>query len=54
MRNWQVGSVGVTRVVESRDALPPSSFFDGMTPEQVQVHRWLRPHFAHADGRLFA
>jgi len=20
----------------------------------VQVHRWLRPHFAHADGRLFA
>jgi glyoxylase-like metal-dependent hydrolase (beta-lactamase superfamily II) len=54
MRNWQIGSARVTQVVEGRGAVPPSFFFEGMTPEQVQVHRWLRPHFAHADGRLFA
>lgn len=52
MRDWQIGSVRVTQVVEGRGAFPPSFLFEGMTHEQVQVHRWLRPHFAHADGRL--
>ena len=54
MRSWQIGSVKVTQVVESRGASPPTFFFPDMTAEQVQAHRWLRPHFAHADGRLFA
>jgi glyoxylase-like metal-dependent hydrolase (beta-lactamase superfamily II) len=51
---WQVGAVRVTRVVESRGASPPSFFYVDVTPEQVIEQAWLRPHFAHADGRLFA
>jgi glyoxylase-like metal-dependent hydrolase (beta-lactamase superfamily II) len=51
---WQVGAVRVTRVVESRGASPPSFFFADVTPERVRSHAALRPHFAHADGRLFA
>ena len=53
MASWQIGKVRVTQVVESRGATAPGFLFDGLTPGQVQVHRWLRPHFAHADGRLF-
>ncbi len=53
-RRWQIGAVRVSQVVESRGASPPSFFFPGTTPEQVQHHAWLRPLFAHADGRLFA
>lgn len=46
--------VAVTQLVEMQGASPASFLFDGVTPAQVQKHRWLRPHFAHADGRLFA
>jgi glyoxylase-like metal-dependent hydrolase (beta-lactamase superfamily II) len=53
-RRWQIGAVRVTQVVESRGASPPSFLFTGLTAERVQSHAWLRPHFAHADGRLFA
>lgn len=54
VRRWQIGAARVTQIVESRGASPPSFFFADLTPERVQAHRWLRPHFAHADGRLFA
>jgi glyoxylase-like metal-dependent hydrolase (beta-lactamase superfamily II) len=53
MASWQIGKVRVTQVVESRGATAPGFLFDDLTPGQVQAHRWLRPHFAHADGRLF-
>jgi glyoxylase-like metal-dependent hydrolase (beta-lactamase superfamily II) len=53
-RRWQIGAVRVTQVIESRGANPPSFLFAGLTAERVQSHAWLRPHFAHADGRLFA
>lgn len=51
---WQVGDVAIARVVESRGASPPSFLFADVTPERVRAQAWLRPHFAHADGRLFA
>jgi glyoxylase-like metal-dependent hydrolase (beta-lactamase superfamily II) len=54
VRRWQIGEARVTQVVESRGASPPSFLFDGVSAERVQSHAWLRPHFAHADGRLFA
>jgi glyoxylase-like metal-dependent hydrolase (beta-lactamase superfamily II) len=54
MSSWQVGAVRITQVVESKGASPPSFFFPDVTPEDVQRHAWLRPHFAHRDGRLFA
>ena len=51
---WQVGEVRITQVVESQGASPPSFLFADLSVERVQSHGWLRPHFAHADGRLFA
>jgi len=54
VRRWQIGAARVTQIVESRGASPPAFFFADLAPERVQAHRWLRPHFAHADGRLFA
>ena len=54
MSSWQVGAVRITQVVESKGASPPSFFFPDVGPEDVQRHAWLRPHFAHRDGRLFA
>lgn len=53
MLSWQIGKVRITQVVESRGAMPPGFLSDDLTLEQVQGHPWLRPHFAHADGRLF-
>src|SRR3990170_2505213 len=51
---WQVGGVRITRVAELGGAPFPSTFmFPEATPELVQRHAWLRPHFAHEDGRLF-
>ena len=44
----------ITRVAELGGAPFPSTFmFPEATPELVQRHAWLRPHFAHEDGRLF-
>ena len=51
---WQIGAVTITQVVESKGASPPSFFFPDVGPEDVQRHAWLRPYFAHRDGRLFA
>lgn len=52
-RRWRVGDVTVTQVVESRGASPPNFFFANLSVETVQSHAWLRPHFVHADGRIF-
>jgi glyoxylase-like metal-dependent hydrolase (beta-lactamase superfamily II) len=53
-RAWQVGAVRIVQVVESKGASPPSFFYPGVAPEDIQRHAWLRPHFAHQDGRMFA
>ncbi len=51
---WQVGAVRITRVAELGGTPFPSTFmFPASSPELVQRHAWLRPHFAHEDGRLF-
>jgi glyoxylase-like metal-dependent hydrolase (beta-lactamase superfamily II) len=52
--SWQVGAVRISQVVESKGASPPSFFYPDVRPEDVQRHDWLRPRFAHRDGRLFA
>ncbi|MBE0614265.1 MAG: MBL fold metallo-hydrolase [Burkholderiales bacterium] len=52
--SWQVGDVRITRVAELGGAPFPSTFmFPAATPQLVQRHAWLRPHFAHDDGRLY-
>ena len=51
---WQVGDVRITRVAElGGEPFPGKFMFPAATPELVQRHAWLRPHFAHADGRLY-
>jgi len=51
---WRVGAVRITRVCEIGGAPFPSTFlFRDASPELVQRHAWLRPHFAHEDGRLY-
>ena len=54
MLQWRIGNVTISQIVESKGASPPSFFFAGVDPADVQRHAWLRPHFAHRDGRLFA
>ena len=52
--SWQVGGVRITRVAELGGQPFPGTFmFPACTPELVQRYGWLRPHFAHEDGRLF-
>src|SRR5215831_20159496 len=52
MAQWRIGDVTVTKVLEleatggSRFILPTA------TPEAVQAHRWLFPHFMDERGRL--
>ena len=51
---WQIGAVRITRVAELGGEPFPSTFmFSASSPELVQRHTWLRPHFAHEDGRLY-
>jgi glyoxylase-like metal-dependent hydrolase (beta-lactamase superfamily II) len=51
---WQVGDVRITRVAELGGEPFPSTFmFPASSPELVQRQAWLRPYFAHEDGRLF-
>ena len=50
---WRVGDVRITRVAELGGAPFPSTFmFPEASPELVQRHAWLRPHFACEDGQL--
>ena len=51
---WKVGNVTITKVVESSGASAPHFMFPDLTPERVQRHAWLRPHFATPEGRLLA
>jgi glyoxylase-like metal-dependent hydrolase (beta-lactamase superfamily II) len=52
--SWQVGGVKITRVAELGGAPFPGAFmFPAATPALVQRHAWLKPHFAHEDGRLY-
>ena len=51
---WQIGDVKITRVAELGGAPFPGTFmFAQASPELVLRHAWLKPHFAHEDGRLF-
>ncbi len=51
---WRVGAVRITRVRELGGAPFPGTFlFPDASPELVRRHAWLKPHFAHEDGRLY-
>jgi glyoxylase-like metal-dependent hydrolase (beta-lactamase superfamily II) len=50
--SWQVGDVTITRVVESVAAIPPEGLIPRATPDAIESHGWLRPHFVDDDGNL--
>jgi glyoxylase-like metal-dependent hydrolase (beta-lactamase superfamily II) len=53
IRQWQIGSVQVTRIVELFGLVdaPGNLFIDG-SPEAIQRHAWLAPHHATDRGEL--
>ena len=52
-RQWKVGDVVITSVVESQtDHIPPPFFFPEATAAAVARHQWLQPDFADADGNI--
>jgi len=51
--SWKIGSVTVTRIVESCNPLPPTGLFPQATPEALAAHAdWLQPHFMDASGNF--
>lgn len=51
MKQWQIGDVTVTRIVEL-DSLAMAFVLPDATPDACRGIDWLRPHFMHDDGRL--
>lgn len=49
---WRIGAVTVTRVIETEGPMPASFLYAEATPERIERHAWLRPHFLAPDGRL--
>ena len=49
---WKIGAVTVTRVIETEGPMPAGFLYAEATPERIEQHAWLRPHFLAADGRL--
>jgi len=46
MREWRVGDVKVTRVVETEGPMPAKFLFEDPDPASIESHSaWLRPHF---------
>lgn len=53
--SWQIGQVTVTRIVEMMlpmKAGAPGTFLPQATPEELQKHPWLYPHFVTEDHQL--
>lgn len=53
MQHWQIGNVGITRVIETEDtSMSAAAILPEAAPEQVLPIGWLRPHFIDAQGNL--
>jgi glyoxylase-like metal-dependent hydrolase (beta-lactamase superfamily II) len=53
IRHWKIGDVEVARIVEiSAFEDDISMLLKGATPEEVQQHKWLVPHFATPGGKM--
>lgn len=52
-KQWQIGDVRVTRVLEQEAPLPPEALIANIDPARLAEHRtWLEPHFMTADGQI--
>jgi glyoxylase-like metal-dependent hydrolase (beta-lactamase superfamily II) len=54
VKQWAIGRVRITRVVESEGPTRVTFLFKHATPADVLAQGWLRPHFADGDGNLLA
>src|SRR5260370_41793726 len=52
MARWRIGDVHITRIVEIESTGGSRFILPDATPEAVQPHRWLHPHFMDDRGRL--
>ncbi len=52
MDSWRIGDVRITRIVEIESTGGSRFILPDATPEAVQPHRWLHPHFIDDRGRL--
>lgn len=48
---WDIGSVKVTSVVE-QDLNTLETVIPGATPDVIDAHPWLKPHFVAEDGKM--
>jgi len=50
---WQIGNVGITRVLEQEAVLPPEALIANIDPERLAQHGdWLKPHFMTPDDQI--
>ena len=55
MQRWQIGDVGITRVIETEDtSMGPAAMLPEARPENVLPISWLRPHFIDEKGNLIS
>jgi glyoxylase-like metal-dependent hydrolase (beta-lactamase superfamily II) len=53
LKQWQIGDVRVTRVVEQVAPLPPEGLIDHVDPDRLASYAsWLRPHFINDEGQI--
>jgi glyoxylase-like metal-dependent hydrolase (beta-lactamase superfamily II) len=52
MKQWQIGDVKITRVIESEAPWPGTWLLPDATAENVQKENWLLPHFTDEKGKL--
>src|SRR5215813_4461447 len=52
MNSWRIGDVRITRIVEIEATGGSRFILPDATPDPVQPHRWLHPHFMDDRGRL--
>jgi glyoxylase-like metal-dependent hydrolase (beta-lactamase superfamily II) len=49
---WQVGDATITKVLEKELHWPFSALLPDVTPELIDSHPWMRPHFVDDQGKM--
>jgi glyoxylase-like metal-dependent hydrolase (beta-lactamase superfamily II) len=53
-RQWRIGDIKLTRIVEAEGLRAPEYMFRDLTPDMVREQVWLRPDFATEAGQLIS
>src|SRR6185436_9288508 len=49
---WQVGEATITKVLEKEVHWPFSALLPDVTPEMIDEHPWMRPHYVDDQGKM--